>query len=477
MKFTKLESIMSTLGVNSLAEIARKLDTTPQAVSNWKARDQVPYHIVTKLNLISNDNNISPSSANFISEGVAEDSISITKIFLILAQQLKIIILLPIVFMFFTFTYVKFVQQPQFRSTATVLLPNSQSGSMGGLAGLASQFGVNIPSGSGSAQADLSSPLLIPELLRSRTFVETLLSEKFYINIYKKELSLLAIMNGGIDPPADKREVLITEIFPDINDMINFTSGGSFSQISVVAFEPLFAKELSDAVLKNIAIMNSNFRSQSLKEKTLFIENRIKVVERDLKDAELKYKLFLEQNRQVISPSLQLDQERISRDVEIQKEIYLTLKQQLELAQIEQIEEASIIKILDKPQLPLYPFNIKLKTSLLISLFAGIAFGILLGFIRAYPDNVNIKERKTMRSIRNFIKKKGKDFINDYRIWGILSLSLTICFPIYLSHKSSSPVYFGMYSKQLLLLLIFYIIALIFCIIMFSRFHKINKKS
>ena len=113
----------------------------------------------------------------------------------------------------------------------------------------------------------------------------------------------------------------------------------------------------------------------------------------------------------------------------------------------------------------------------LISLFAGIAFGILLGFIRAYPDNVNIKERKTMRSIRNFIKKKGKDFINDYRIWGILSLSLTICFPIYLSHKSSSPVYFGMYSKQLLLLLIFYIIALIFCIIMFSRFHKINKKS
>jgi len=467
---------MSSRGVTTLADIARALDTTPQAVSNWKARDQVPYHIVTKLNLITNDNNISSSSTNFISEGVAEDSISITKIFLILAQQLKIIILLPIVFMFFTFTYVKFVQQPQYRSTATVLLPNSQSGSMGGLAGLASQFGVNIPSGSGSA-ADLSSPLLIPELLRSRTFVETLLSEKFYIDIYKKELSLLAIMNGGIDPPADKREVLITKIFPYVNGMINFTSGGSFSKISVVAFEPLFAKELSDAVLKNIAILNSNFRSQSLKEKTLFIENRIKVVERDLKDAELKYKLFLEQNRQVISPSLQLDQERISRDVEIQKEIYLTLKQQLELAQIEQIEEASIIKILDKPQLPLYPFNIKLKTSLLISLFAGIAIGILLGFIRAYPDNVNIKERKTMRSIKNFIKKKSKDFINDYRIWGILSLSLTICFPIYVSYESSIPIYFGMYSKQLLLLLIFYFIALIFCIIMFSRFYRINKQS
>ena len=38
MNFTDLESIMYKKGVKSLAEIARALDTTPQAVSNWKAR-------------------------------------------------------------------------------------------------------------------------------------------------------------------------------------------------------------------------------------------------------------------------------------------------------------------------------------------------------------------------------------------------------------------------------------------------------
>ena len=53
MKFTELEQIMSQRGINSLADIARALKTTPQAVSNWKARNQIPYRIVTIINQIS----------------------------------------------------------------------------------------------------------------------------------------------------------------------------------------------------------------------------------------------------------------------------------------------------------------------------------------------------------------------------------------------------------------------------------------
>ena len=50
MKFTELEQLMLKREINTLADIARVLKTTPQAVSNWKARDQVPFHIVAKLN-------------------------------------------------------------------------------------------------------------------------------------------------------------------------------------------------------------------------------------------------------------------------------------------------------------------------------------------------------------------------------------------------------------------------------------------
>ena len=50
----------------------------------------------------------------------------------------------------------------------------------------------------------------------------------------------------------------------------------------------------------------------------------------------------------------------------VQKSIYLTLKQQLELAKIEEIQEASIVNI-RSPNCTLYPSNKNLPSSLVFS--------------------------------------------------------------------------------------------------------------
>ena len=178
MTFIELENIMHSRGISSLAEIARALNTTPQAVSNWKARDQIPHHIVATLNKIpivdslesSGFSGISSPKVNINSQQyVEENTLSISDILLTLAEQLKVIILTTFVSVFLTFTYVQFIKTPLYVSWATVLLPENKIGNLGGLAGLASQFGVNIPM---ESSADLSSPSLYPELLGSRTFAE-----------------------------------------------------------------------------------------------------------------------------------------------------------------------------------------------------------------------------------------------------------------------------------------------------------------
>ena len=46
MNFNELVEIMSSNGVVNLADIARELEVSPQSVSNWKARDRVPYKVV-----------------------------------------------------------------------------------------------------------------------------------------------------------------------------------------------------------------------------------------------------------------------------------------------------------------------------------------------------------------------------------------------------------------------------------------------
>lgn len=462
MNFSELESLMSSRGVTSLAEIARTLNTTPQAVSNWKARNQVPHHIVASLNKISQSPADSPQSSvqspiysspiTYSSSPsiLEEDTISLSDILLTIAEQLKIIVLTTFISVFLTFTYVQFIQQPQYVSWATVLLPSGGGGNLGGLAGLASQFGVNVPTG---ASADLSSPSLFPELLRSRTFAEKILDKKFYTKEFGKKLSLLAILTHGNDPPEFGRDTLVTSALGALGEMLEFDQdpSGIFSVIKATTKEPLFAKELAEVTLAELEALNRFYKSQTVNEKTTFIENRIASVEGDLEASEQALKDFNERNRQISSPALQLNQERLERDVEIQKGIYLTLKQQLELVKIEEVQKTSIVQILDTPQIPLGSSNKNIKQSVLLAGFLGLGLGMILGFIRSYLNNDDMEERKKLRRIKLFFKKKIKDLFKDRRIAGIVSGLMLIGLPFSLGYESKNPVFFGMYSAKLML--------------------------
>ena len=126
MKFEDFEKLMSQKGINSLAEIARLLETTPQAVSNWKSRNQVPNHIVIKVsqfNLVNSNFKNNGNKEDFFKyfnpsffqnkELLAEDnSLNLSDLLLILARQFKIIALSTFLAIFLTFSFVQFVQKP-----------------------------------------------------------------------------------------------------------------------------------------------------------------------------------------------------------------------------------------------------------------------------------------------------------------------------------------------------------------------------
>jgi len=452
---------MSSRGVTTLAEIARTLNTTPQAVSNWKARDQIPYHIVAK---IRNDNyetyNHEENQKSF--PRIVNNENSITEFFLILAQNLKVILLTTFLTGFFTFTYVQFILIPEYVSTTTLLLPENRTGNLGGLGGIASQFGVNLNMPV-DGNTDLSNPILIPELITSRTFVEKIVDRRFYTEKYNKKLPLLAILTHGDKPSNKNREILIEDAKDNLGGMINFSQGmpGTFSKLMVKAPEALFAKELADVVLYELEDLHRHFKSQSVKQKTIFIQNRLKSVEKELEISEQSLKTFNEENRQISSPSLQLEQDRLDRDVEVQKNVFLTLKQQLELSRIEEIQEASIIQILDRPQIPQNSSNKRLKRNLLLGIILGLALGILLSFIRNFLDSDDIDERKKIRRTKNFFIKKSKDILLDSRFTGIISIVMILCLPFYIGHRSSNPVFFGMYSVKFMILNSVYLVSLL----------------
>jgi hypothetical protein len=103
-----------------------------------------------------------------------------------------------------------------------------------------------------------------------------------------------------------------------------------------------------------------------------------------------------------------------------------------------------------------------LKFSVLISGVLGLGLGILLGFVRMSVNNADMEERKKLRHIKNFLKKKGRGLFRDRRIFGIVSLLLLIGLPFYLGHQSQSPIFFGIYSAKAMLINTVYVLALLF---------------
>ena len=492
MNFSELEQIMYSHGIATLADIARALETTPQAVSNWKARNQIPHHIVAKINKNIIDSSYAEGyskshgnekSVNKTAFSLDAGEITLSDIILIVAEQIKVIFMTSFVSVFLIFTYVQFIKQPLYVSSATVLLPMSQADKItgGALSGLASQFGVNIPN---SAEADLSSPTLYPDILVSRTFARIILFKNFYSKKFNKELPLLSIINDVDSYLDDSNEELISKASNVLRGEMFFFEKDPLTSIStlrVTAKEPLLAKELANVVLTELEALNRDYKIKSIKEKISFIENRIFSVKQDLEDAEKTLTLFRESNRQVSSPSLRLEEDRFERNLEIHKEIYLTLKQQLELAKIEEVQKASIVQILDGPELPLGPSNKRLVFSTLVAGFLGTSLGVIISILRALLNDSDKYQRKKIRRFKHLLKIKIQSLIKDIRITGIISLLMIICLPFYLGYQSKIPVFFGMYSAKLMIINSLYILILIISLGLFlfnlEFFKKKNRNN
>ena len=86
-------------------------------------------------------------------------------------------------------------------------------------------------------------------------------------------------------------------------------------------------------------------------EKREFIEGRIKQVKYELESSERKMIDLLQKNKDLSSPILLLEKERIERDITLFGQLYLSLSDKLESAKIDEKDTTSPIFVLDSPNI------------------------------------------------------------------------------------------------------------------------------
>ena len=296
-------------------------------------------------------------------------------IFYILKKHLKLLIGVTLSTTPVAALYVILLAKPVYIATAK-LVPTGDDNSISNIQGLASQFGFSLPlqSGSSIAFADI-----YPEIVKSRKLTGILLDRKFNTRKYGQNQTLLAILarqNRLEKYGTDERFKRARKI---LQDDINVSKARltSIITLDVGAFEPDLSAALATAIITESDKLQRQFKTHQVAEKRSFIEGRIKDGKVELETAQENLKEFRERNRQVqYSPALMLEEERLTTETEVQKGIFITLKQQYELTKIEEVEEGTTVQVLDEPVAPYEKSSPKVLLSLFLALFIGLGSAI-----------------------------------------------------------------------------------------------------
>tara|TARA_Y100001958_G_C20637914_1_gene171861 strand:+ start:34 stop:477 length:444 start_codon:yes stop_codon:yes gene_type:complete len=141
--------------------------------------------------------------------------------------------------------------------------------------------------------------------------------------------------------------------------------------------------------------MVSKYKLSQNVEKTIFIGSRLDEIQASLKNAEDEYEKFKQANRKILqSPSLIIEEQRLLREIELQSEVYITLRTEFQLAEIEKAGNSNLIQVLDEPEIPLKKMSPKPNQIYI----AGIILGLIISI--------------AIISLKEWLNNNGKEFRN-----------------------------------------------------------------
>ena len=313
-----------------------------------------------------------------------EDTISFIDILLVLARQLKVIIITPIITCIVTIIYALNYTSPVYTSEAKII---SSSGGSAGV-GIAAQFGINLPRNN-------NVQWVYPEIVKSRTLARKMLKRKFDTIKYGPQKSLLQILTYGNGEPTVGIDTLMQGSVSSVIGMIELEPEGSFFLLKVTAAEPVFARDLAFALIEELDNHQREYNSAKVNETRQFIEERIQERGKELMIAEETLKEFRVRNRNIgNSPTLQLEQARLQREVNVLMSVFTSLKQQLENTKIEEVKKSDYVIVLDPPEAPLKRSAPNRRKMVILGGWLGILFGLIIAFIKNYFESSIIGDQE-----------------------------------------------------------------------------------
>lgn len=263
-----------------------------------------------------------------------------------------------------------------YTSTATFVRESAHQSSSA--ASIVAQFGLAVGGPEG-----LASPLLYPQLVRSRQFLRPIVQAKYEVESAGKTVtrSLVEILDPKTSDPKLRVGLAVDKLMSAVDVSVAPRTG--LITLAVTADQPRLAQQINEEILLKINDLNVARRRGRVGAERQFVERRLAEVGLDLRRAENTLQEFLRQNRDYTnSPMLTFEHTRLNREVLLQHTMYTSLSQAYEQAKIEEVRDTPLISVIGEPEVPVHAnargrlFSVLLWTALGFAMGVALALGV-----------------------------------------------------------------------------------------------------
>lgn len=228
------------------------------------------------------------------------------------------------------------------------------------------------------------------ELLKSSPFLERIANKKFFSKKLGEEVALISYYEIEADNETE-RLIKATRV---IGGGLELSTARTTKVVSISysTNEPDLSAAIVNAFLEELIRYNQEVRDSKAKQNRIFIENQLEENRKLLKKAEAELADFTTKNKKIVTADLEMELDRLKRNVKVQEEVYVMLKKQLELAKIEEQEKKLVIEIIENASVPLYKSSPKTKRNVILAGFVSIFLFIGLAFVLEYISKMNPEE-------------------------------------------------------------------------------------
>jgi len=378
--------VMRHFGFRRNYQVAKYFNVTPQTLSGWiKIGEIPPKHLIKYTEEVleseKRENFVQPQSVESKMDYSKSEKLGWYRTKRILKENIILLCGLPLVTCLLMTLYVFLIASPVYTSISKVLPISEDRSSNSGFSGMAAQLGINVPlSIGGSVPWDE----IYPEIVKSSDLLSAILAEKYDTKKYGiKSLKEILINEHHLikynNSEQDNRATI------ELRKMINIIKDrlSPVVTLEVSAFEPQFSAELSNRFIEKSGQIQRQLKTNRVRQKRLFIEERLDEVSTEMKKMEKTLREFREYNRNIsTSPSLTMRVQEMGREIDLQNSLYVTLKTQHEKAKIDEVERDDMVQIIDGPSLPAKLTRPRRGLSIMLSLFFGTFMSIFIIYFR-----------------------------------------------------------------------------------------------